>query len=109
MKISYKNRKIQDLCENRKDAVSKLGEPCAKQLIKRLFDLEAASVLGDVVAGKPHILTGSRAGQFAFRLDKGVRLVLTAGDDPCPVDANGAMDWSSVTIVCIEFIGDYHD
>ena len=108
MKILYANKKLQSLCENRKQAEKKHGADCAKKLRTRLADLEAASRVTDLVAGNPHPLTGDRAGHFALNLAGGFRLVFSAANNPVPINQDGGIDWQSVTIVSIEFIGDYH-
>jgi hypothetical protein len=37
------------------------------------------------------------------------RLVFSPANCPSPTYADGSTDWTQVTIVCIEYIGDYHD
>ncbi len=109
MQIRYKDKKLRDLCEKKAVAEKKLGAACAGKLRSRLADLEAASRVSDLVAGHPHPLKGDRAGQFALSLAGGWRLVFSPGHDPSPTLADGAIDWSQVSIVCIDYIGDYHD
>lgn len=108
MQILYANTKLQKLCENRKHAEKKLGADCAKKLRTRLADLEAALRVSDLVAGNPHPLTGNRTGQFALSLAGGFRLVFSAANDPIPTKPDNGINWSAVTIVNIEYIGDYH-
>ena len=109
MDILFENSKIQKICEQKKEAEKKLGSICARKLRTRLSDLESASRVTDLVAGNPHPLKGDRAGQFALSLHGGYRLVFSPSNDPCPTTPDGAIDWDKVTIVCIEYIGDYHD
>lgn len=109
MEINFKDKKVRELCEGQAAAEKKLGAACARKLRTRLSDLEAASCVTDLVAGNPHPLKGDRAGQFALYLAGGCRLVFAPDHDPCPTRPNGGTDWSQVTIVCIEYIGDYHD
>ncbi|MBA5856009.1 type II toxin-antitoxin system RelE/ParE family toxin [Morganella morganii] len=109
MDILFENSKIQKICEQKKEAEKKLGSICARKLRTRLSDLESASRVTDLVAGSPHPLKGDRAGQFALSLHGGYRLVFSPSNDPCPTTPDGAIDWDKVTIVCIEYIGDYHD
>lgn len=109
MEICFKDKKIRDLCEKGAAANKKLGADCARKLHTRLSELEAAYRVSDLVAGRPHPLKGDRAGQFALDLTGGWRLVFAPAQDPRPTLADGGTDWSQVTIVCIEFIGDYHD
>lgn len=109
MEILFRDKKIRDLCEKRAVAEKKLGSVCAQKLRARLSDLEAAAAVTGLVTGNPHPLKGDRKGQFALNLAGGYRLVFRPAHDPCPRDIAGGIDWSQVTIICIEFIGDYHD
>ena len=109
MKISFKDKKIREICEKQAVAEKKLGTACARKLRARLSDLEAAERVTDLVAGNPHPLRGGRRGQFALDLAGGWRLVFSPDHDPCPTRPDGGIDWDQVTIVCVEYIGDYHD
>lgn len=108
MEIRFKNEKVRGLCEKRAVAERKLGDRCARKLRSRLDDLEAADKVTDLSAGNPHPLKGDRAGQFALKLHGGWRLVFVPANDPNPRKDDGSVDWSEVTIICIEYIGDYH-
>lgn len=109
MEIRFKDKRVRELCEKQSAAEKKLGAACARKLRTRLSDLEAASRVSDLAAGNPHPLKGDRLGQFALDLAGGVRLVFAPDNDPCPTRPGGGIDWSQVTVVCIEYIGDYHD
>lgn len=109
MDIRFKNGKLRMLCEKQAVAVQKMGAAAARQLRSRLSDLGAAQRVTDLVAGHPHPLKGDREGQFAVSLAGGWRLVFAPANDPLPRHADASIDWSAVTIVCIEYIGDYHD
>ena len=109
MEIGFRDSKLQELCEKQAVAARKLGDPGGRKLRARLAELRAASSVTDLVAGRPHPLTGDRAGQFGVDLAGGLRLVFAVADDPVPVKHDGSIDWSLVTAVRIEFIVDYHD
>lgn len=109
MDIRFRNKKLREVCEQREVAVKTMGPLSAQKLSIRLAALEAASCVSDLVAGRPHELTGQRAGQFALDLSGGWRLVFSPDNVPCPERPDGGIDWRRVTIVCIEYIGDYHD
>jgi len=109
VKITFRDRKLRQLCEIERKAQKRLGSDCARKLRARLSDLEAASRVSELVAGNPHPLKGDRAGQFALNLSGGWRLVFSPDNEPCPTTDDGSIDWNRVTIVCIEYIGDYHD
>lgn len=109
MEILYKDKKIRELCEKQAAAEKKLGAACARKLKLRLLALQAAARVSELVAGNPHPLKGDRHGQFALDLAGGWRLVFAPANEPCPTRPDGGVDWSEVTIVSIEYIGDYHD
>ena len=109
MEIRFKDKKLRELCEKRTVAVKNLGDAVARKLGARLADLMAVSNVSELVAGKPHPLKGDRQGQCAMDLAGGWRLVFAPANDPVPRKGDASIDWSAVTIVCIEFIGDYHD
>lgn len=109
MQIRYRDKKVRELCEKKAVAERKLGAACAGKLRSRLSDLEAVGRVSELVAGNPHPLKGNLAGQFALNLAGGWRLVFSPGHDPSPTRPDGGVDWSQVTVVCIEYIGDYHD
>jgi len=105
----FKDKKVRRLCEARAVAEKKLGAVCARKLRVRLSDIEAASAVVELKAGNPHPLKGDRAGQFALDLAGGWRLVFAPANDPCPRYTDGGINWTQVTIINIEYIGDYHD
>jgi proteic killer suppression protein len=109
LEIRFRDKKVRLLCESRDAAVKKLGDACARKLRARLDDLEHAANVAELVAGNPHPLTGDRAGEYAVNLAGGWRLTFSPANDPVPRHADGGINWRAVTIVCIEFIGDYHD
>lgn len=109
MQISYKDKNVRELCLDSRLANKTLGFDNAKKLKIRLTAIEAAKCVTELVAGRPHPLKGERLGQFALDLAGGWRLVFSPANDPPPENMTGGIDWSQVTIVCIEYIGDYHD
>lgn len=109
LEIRFKDKRLRDLCERGAIARRTLGDAGARKLQARLADLMAAARVSDLVAGSPHPLKGDRRGQFAVDLAGGWRLVFAPANDPIPRRDDASVDWSAVTIVCIEFIGDYHD
>ncbi|QEA13942.1 type II toxin-antitoxin system RelE/ParE family toxin [Comamonas flocculans] len=109
MEIRFRGEKLRELCERQVVAKKKLGAACARKLTLRLQALEAVTCVTELVAGNPHPLKGDRAGQFALDLTGGWRLVFSPDHESCPTHPDGGIDWSRVTLIYIEFIGDYHD
>ncbi len=108
MEIHFKSKALRRLCEESKHAVRTLGPDVARKLRRRLSELSAAQTVFDLHAGRPHRLTGGRAGQIALSLAKGSRLVVSITDNP-PLCADGRIDWTQVTEIRIQYIGDYHE
>lgn len=109
MEIDIPDDDLRALCEQKRHAVKALGAACARKLRSRLADLQAAAHVRELVAGKPHPLTGDRKGQFALDLHSGVRLVFEPNHNPVPRFPDGGIDWAQVTQITIIYIGDYHD
>ena len=109
MEITFDNQKLQNLCQQPALAQRKLGKSCSKKLQSRLADLMAARTVRELITGDPHPLKGNRSGEFSVKLEGGNRLVFIVANEPVPFNPDGSIDWSSVTRVCIVFIGDYHD
>lgn len=110
MQILFANSDIAEICEDSAMAKRKIGQACTKKLQRYLSMLQAAEKVSDMPPlGGLHDLVGDRAGQKAFWLDEKMRLVFASGHKPEPRKADGGIDWTAVTIVSIEFIGNYHD
>lgn len=97
------------LCQDEKQQQRVLGKDGARKLRARLEDLAAAGNVSELVAGRPHPLTGDRAGCFALDPHKGWRLVFAPAHQPIPQHDAGGIAWERVTAVRIVYVGDYHD
>lgn len=109
MKVSFEDEGVETLCKQSKVAVKKLGAESAKKLQRRLAELYAAGVVGELAIGRPHPLEYDRAGQFAVDLHKGMRLIFRPTRQPPPFKADGSIDWSRVAEITIVEVEDYHD
>lgn len=109
MQIEYATVYLEQLCTNQKRAQSDLGQSCARKLNIYLDILRAAAAMEDVPPiGHLHELTGDRAGQMAFKLDKKMRLVFSVML-PEMGDVKQSSCEKLITMVRIEYIGNYHD
>lgn len=109
MKVSYEDEDVEALCKQSRVATKKLGAESAKKLQRRLSELHAASVVSELVIGRPHPLEYDRSGQFAVDLHKGKRLIFKPTHQPPPFKTDGSIDWSQVTEITIIGAEDYHD
>ncbi|OIR25290.1 type II toxin-antitoxin system RelE/ParE family toxin [Bathymodiolus thermophilus thioautotrophic gill symbiont] len=108
MKISFKTKKIENLCNKRDKAIRELGNDCSDKLQLRLSQLSSIEFLEDMKYGNPHPLKGNKKGQFSISLEGGFRLVFEA-IKPIPKTSDNAIFWQKVTVINIVFIGDYHE
>lgn len=111
MDIIFGSKKLETLCHVQTVAQSTLGEAGARKLRARLDDLRAARTLavGFCLPGRFHPLLHDRAGQYAFHLHGGSRLVIAPAHNPLPTLPDGSLDLHKVTAVRVVYIGDYHD
>ena len=57
MDIEFADSRLKKLSEDRRVATKKLGVDSARKLGTRLSEIQAASNVGELFAGKPHPLT----------------------------------------------------
>lgn len=103
MKISYKTRKLEKICNDYSKANSELGVQIARKLFIRINELEVATNLQDIknlVSPRLHPLSGKRDGEYAVDLSGNYRLILTALD--------GEIKLEKIIEIRIEEIVDYH-
>lgn len=105
MEILFANSQIEKLCTSYERAVKKYGARCAGILAIRLMQMEKAKDLEELSkqAGHFHPLTAARKGQWACRLQGGLRLVFVPG-------ASGEMVLKEIIApaLTITEIVDYH-
>lgn len=98
MLVKYKNKSIEKVCKNAREAVRKHGAEMADRIHQRIDEIEAADSVEMMIQygiGRCHPLTGDRKDQYAVDLVHPYRLVL---------EKRG----SQVQIAMIMEIVDYH-
>ena len=111
MEISFRTRKLQKMCNSKKDMQKDLGTRNAEQLAQRINELKAADTLADMrclPAARCHELKQDRKGQFAVDLVHPKRLVFVHDHDPVPAKDDGGLDWTQITRILVVEITDYH-
>ena len=83
MEILYASSQLKKLCTSESAAIKKLGERCARILFRRISQMKSAENLEALTqhAGHFHPLTADRKGQWACRLQGGLRLIFVLGAD----------------------------
>lgn len=110
MKITFIDRKLEQLANDDRKMVRELGKIQATILRRRLTQLEDAKTLEDVrnLSGNYHELKNNRKGQWGCDLDQPYRLVFTPQENPIPINTDGQYIWLEITgIIVIEIIN-YH-
>ena len=81
MEILFANSQIEKICTSPERAVKKYGERCARILLERLRQMSEAKDVETLtrIPGHYHPLTADRKGQWACRLQGGLRLVFVPG------------------------------
>lgn len=110
VEITFKNRRLADLCASKDRLQRKFGEACGNKVARRIALLDAAECLADVPHTPPdrcHQLTGDRKGQFAVDAQQPYRVVFKPRN-PVPLKIDGGIDLKKVTAIEILEIEDYH-
>ena len=81
MQLLFANSQIEKVCTSPERAVKKYGERCARILLERLRQMREAKDIETLtrIPGHYHPLTADRKGQWACRLQGGLRLVFVPG------------------------------
>jgi proteic killer suppression protein len=110
MDIIVNNKKLKKILEDKSKIRKKYGTEMADKIMQRIDDMKCAENLEILMKlpGNHHPLTGDRKGQFACNLVKSYRLIYRPANDTLPIDDNGNLIYSEITIVEILEIVDYH-
>jgi proteic killer suppression protein len=103
MEIHYRDKKLKKLLESSKSISKKYGSDCARKIIQRISELQAAECLEDMPpAARPHPHRGSRKGLFSLDIKQPYRLIIE------PAGEYEITDIATITEVTIYEITDPH-
>lgn len=110
MRFHFTSPRLAARFGSQEQLIRSYGNPCAKQIIRRMVQLAAAAHLEELgkMGGRCHELKGDRQGQLALDLKHPLRLILEP-EPPVPLKPDGGLDWKRVTAVIIVEVVDYHD
>jgi len=110
MDILFKAKRLRKQCTEERVMVKTWGKREGNLIRRRLDQLHAAETLEVMrhLPGRCHELTADRAGQLSLDLVHPYRLIFEPADEPPPRKADGGLDWSGVTAVCILGVEDTH-
>lgn len=111
MEVSFASSQAKRFFESRAELQQTYGESCAKKVMARLADLQAAPALEEFrrLPGHCQELDGDRRGRLALELADGKRLVLEPSQQPAPLRGDGGLDWRLVDAVRVIDIADSRD
>lgn len=109
MEITFKNKKLQQACNNYTKLVKQYGRIRADKISIRLNQLRDADTLEDVryLAGNYHQLKHNRAGQWACDLDQPNRLIFEPHSTSINTQIIGS-NWKNIKGIEIIEISNYH-
>lgn len=108
MQLAFESKSLRAICESEVEAKVKLGEAVATMLKHRIADLQAATSVKDLVAGRPHEVEESEGTEMAVELGNGQRLVFTANHSKNPRTKDNGLDWRRITRIKIVRIEGHH-
>ena len=111
MEITFRTKKLQKTCSQKKEAIKAFNKGVAGKLMQRLMELSAFENLSQVPHTPPprcHELSGKRKGTFAVDLGHPWRLVFAPANGHVPRLEDSGIDKEQVTAIEIISIEDYH-
>lgn len=100
MDITYKSRKLEKICEDKKVSVKSYGIDMANKIKLRINEIRASDSVEEMIQyqiGRCHALVGDRFGEYAVDLIQPFRLIFIKDDDT-----------KQIKVVKIMEIIDYH-
>jgi len=111
MIISFSSRKLEKILSDEKALIRRYGPEQARQIQRRLFELQAAENL-ETLRTLPHVraheLTGNRAGQISLDVKHPYRLLIEPDYESPPLKEDGGFDWKKIKSVKILKVEDTH-
>ena len=109
MKINFKTRKLEKQLTDPKTILKKFGT-MARKVTQRMDDLRAETleVIKSIPMTKCHELKNDRKGQLAISISKNYRIIFEPNHNPLPENDDGGLDWTTITIIKIIEVTDYH-
>lgn len=111
MDILFGDQKLAKVCGNDSLRIRKFGPMRAELLRQRLAQFRAAKNL-EVLRWLPqvrcHELKSNREGTLAVDLGHPYRLIFEPANNPIPRKTDSGLDWTSVTVIRVLSVEDYH-
>ncbi|MGD9107889.1 MAG: type II toxin-antitoxin system RelE/ParE family toxin [Gammaproteobacteria bacterium] len=111
MEITFKNKKLQKICNSEKKLLKTYGKNCARKIRARLDDLQAAPNLEafKTLPGRCHELIGDKKGLLSLDLEHPLRLIFEPTNKSINKKDGGGINWNLVNAIKIINVEDTHD
>lgn len=111
MKIQFKSKQLDNLCNSLAKLKRKYSEKIAKLIMRRLQELNNAKKLSAMreLPGRCEELIGNREGELSIRTGEQFRIIFEPMNDPIPQKEDGGLDWEQVTIIRILEISKHYE
>lgn len=101
MEISFKDKKLRDICESDKKAQKVLGKEITRLFQARISDIRAADNMMDLLAGSPRYVGEGLDEQLIVNLEQGWYLRMAPNHPVLPLVSELKIDWNNVKRVKI--------
>jgi proteic killer suppression protein len=109
MRIIFTSKKMRNACSSEKEMIKAFGKDCAKKLMQRLMELDAAPTMDQIPRhARCHPLISDLKGSYAVDLVQPYRLIFKPCIGDPPLKSGGGLDLSSVDTIEIIRVIDYH-
>lgn len=111
MKIIFKSKQLENLCNSLSRLRRKFSDNNAKQILRRLQQLKTAKKLSVMsnLPGRCEELVGDRQGELSVRIDRQFRIVFEPANNPVPLKDDEGLDWEQVTVIKILEISKHYE
>lgn len=104
MELSFENKTIRLICEDKDEANNLYGRAITDILIQRLADLDSAVTLNDILTGQLGEIPHAPYPYLKLDLCGGYRLVFCVNHIVIPVNDDGTLNWKVARRVKILYI-----
>ena len=112
MEILFANERLHRDCTQDRWMIRAWGALRSKPLRRRLDQLRAAENLEHFRLAfhrRCHELKADRRGQLSIDLDGPNRLLIEPAENPCPIRADGGLDWTRIAAIRVIAVENTHD
>ena len=101
MELSFASIELRHICESQQKAVAAIGAENARELKRRLAELDAMPTVEDFYNLFKDDLIHRSSSERSIQLSEQYQLVFCAGHVRVPTTVSGAVDWAKVSRVKI--------